>query len=122
MKYLLALLAFLMISNVPYPTWPTFSLKSLRGVLGLTGFLAVIVGLIVLRKEFFFPVAIAYVLFAPLRAGVQGLLARGDDNGDSDDEPADRDPDVVDPAPSRQTRRLHGRPGRPPRPQDEDLE
>src|SRR5262249_29780155 len=59
MKYLLAVLAFLMISNVPYPTWPTFSIKTVRGILGLTAFLAVVAGLIVLRKEFFFPVALA---------------------------------------------------------------
>lgn len=124
MKYLLAVLAFLMISNVPYPTWPTFSLKSIRGILGLTAFLAVVAGLIVLRKQFFFPVAVAYVLFGPLRAGILGLLERNDDKGDSDDQPPDLDSDVVELAPPRQTRRLHGRPGRPHRPQgpDDDLE
>lgn len=121
MKYLLAVLAFLMISNVPYPTWPTFSLKSVRGVLGLTGFLAVIAGLIVLRKEFFFPVAVAYVLFAPLRAGIQGLLARGDENGEADDPASEPDQDEGESPASRQTRRLHGRPGRPSLPQDQDL-
>ena len=80
-----------------------------------------IAGLILLRKEFFFPVAVAYVLFAPLRAGIQGLLARGDENGDADDQASELDPDGVDPPPSRPTRRLHGRPGRPTGPHDEEL-
>jgi CDP-diacylglycerol--serine O-phosphatidyltransferase len=82
LKFLMAGLAFLMISNVPYPAWPTFSVRTLRGALGLAAFLLVLVGIVVLPKEFFFPVSVAYVLYGLLRAVVLGLLERADEDAD----------------------------------------
>ncbi len=82
LKFLMAALAFLMISNVPYPAWPRFSLRDWRGIAGLSGFLALLVGLVLLPKEFFFPVGVAYVMFGVLRAMIFGLLERGDDDDD----------------------------------------
>ncbi len=76
LRYLMAALAFLMVSDVPYPAWPTFSLRSLRGVLGLILFVALALGLIFLPREFFFPVGMLYVLYGLVAATVRGLLDR----------------------------------------------
>ncbi|HKS05230.1 MAG TPA: CDP-diacylglycerol--serine O-phosphatidyltransferase [Gemmatimonadaceae bacterium] len=117
LKYLMAALAFLMISNVPYPTWPTFSLRTWRGALGLAGFLGLIVGLVALPREFFFPLGVAYVSYGVLRAALLGLVERVDE----DVEPAIvENGDVVHLDPSRSARRAHGRPTRPHRPPGPD--
>lgn len=76
LRYLMAALAFLMVSDVPYPAWPTFSLRSLRGILGLILFVALALGLIFLPREFFFPVGMLYVLYGLVAATVRGLLDR----------------------------------------------
>jgi CDP-diacylglycerol---serine O-phosphatidyltransferase len=119
LKFLMAGLAFLMISNVPYPAWPRFSLRNWRGIVGLSGFLIVLVGLIFLPKEFFFPVGVAYVMFGLVRAMVYGLLDRGDDDdGSAPSDPAPPPPD--DDLCGRRRRRRPttppGRPGPEPRP------
>jgi len=75
-RLLMAGLGFLMISNIPYPAWPTFSARTLRGVIGLIVFVGLVVGLIFLPKEFFFPVGVAYVLFGMVGAVLKGLLDR----------------------------------------------
>lgn len=116
LKYLMAALAFLMITNVPYPTWPTFSLRTWRGALGLAGFLGLIVGLVVLPREFFFPLGVAYVSYGVLRAALLGLVERVDD----DVEPTLENGDVVHLDSSRSARRAHGRPTRPHRPPGQD--
>ena len=77
LRYLMAGLAFLMVSDVPYPAWPTFSLKTLRGVLGLLVFISLVLGLVFLPREFFFPVGMSYVLFGVVSGAVTGLLDRG---------------------------------------------
>jgi len=86
LKFLMVALASLMISNIPYPVWPTFSLRTVRGVIGITAFLSLVVGLIVLPKEFFFPVGVTYVAYGLLRATFIGLLERGDDDDDDRDD------------------------------------
>ncbi|HLA90306.1 MAG TPA: CDP-diacylglycerol--serine O-phosphatidyltransferase [Gemmatimonadaceae bacterium] len=75
-RFMMAGLGFLMISNVPYPTWPTFSTKTWRGVVGLLLFIALASGLFLLPKEFFFPVGMLYVVFGLVAAVVRGLLDR----------------------------------------------
>lgn len=75
-RFLMAGLAFLMISNVPYPAWPTFNLRTVRGGIGLIVFVALGVGLIFLPKAFFFPVGLLYVITGVLAALVRGLLDR----------------------------------------------
>lgn len=75
-RFMMAGLAFLMISNVPYPAWPTFSLKSWKGVAGLLFFLGLGAGLFYLPKEFFFPVGMAYVATGIVATVVKGLLDR----------------------------------------------
>ena len=117
LKFLMAGLAFLMISNVPFPAWPKFSIRTWRGIFGLVGFLAVLVGLVLLPKAFFFPVGIGYVMFGVLRALVFGLLDRDDDDDDLDDVIV---PKQVAPSPAgddrrgrRRRRRPSQSPGRP---------
>ena len=75
-RFLMAGLAFLMISNVPYLAWPTFNLRTVRGGIGLIVFVALGVGLIFLPKAFFFPVGLLYVTMGVLAALVRGLLDR----------------------------------------------
>ena len=73
-RVLMVVLAFLMVSNVPYLAWPTFSVKTLRGFLGLVAFIGLGVGLVFLPKEFFFPVGLFYVLGFLAIAAVRGLF------------------------------------------------
>jgi CDP-diacylglycerol--serine O-phosphatidyltransferase len=76
LRYVMAGLALLMISDVPYPAWPTFSLRTIRGVIGLLLFVALALGLIFLPREFFFPVGMAYVLYGLVAATVRGMLEK----------------------------------------------
>ncbi|HVT38126.1 MAG TPA: CDP-diacylglycerol--serine O-phosphatidyltransferase [Gemmatimonadaceae bacterium] len=75
-RFMMAGLGFLMISNVPYRAWPTFSTRTLRGVVGLVVFVALGLGLFLLPKQFFFPVGMTYVIWGVLAAVVKGLLDR----------------------------------------------
>lgn len=75
-RFLIAGLSFLMISNVPYPAMPTFSVKTIRGVLGLVAFIGLAYGLIFLPKDFFFPVGMLFVMYGVVSAVVRGLLDR----------------------------------------------
>lgn len=123
LRYLMAGLAFLMVSDVPYPAWPTFSLRTVRGALGLLGFLALAIGLVFLPREFFFPVGIGYVVLGVASAVMNGLLDRGGrhdfpaaaDDAD-DDSPVESPADLADelaagdePYPSRRRRRRRRR-------------
>ncbi len=91
LRFLMVALAFLMISNVPYPAWPRFSLRNWYGALGVIVFLAVIVGMFFLPKQFFFPLGVAYVTSGIVIAIVRGLfdMASPFDNGDEDDDLAE---------------------------------
>ncbi|MFI5310155.1 MAG: CDP-diacylglycerol--serine O-phosphatidyltransferase [Gemmatimonadales bacterium] len=73
-RVMMAVLSFLMISNVPYPAWPTFSIRSWRGVAGLLLFVGLAAGLFRLPQEFFFPVGMAYVVWGVVASVVKGLL------------------------------------------------
>ena len=86
LRFLMAGLAFLMISNVPYPAWPTFSTRTLRGAAGLVAFVALLFGLVFLPKDLFFPVGVVYVLYGVVRVALLGLVERVGENG-----PGERD-------------------------------
>ena len=75
-RFLIVGLSFLMISNVPYPAMPTFSVKTFKGVLGLVVFIGLAFGLVLLPKDFFFPVGMLFVLYGVVSAVVRGLLDR----------------------------------------------
>jgi CDP-diacylglycerol--serine O-phosphatidyltransferase len=106
-RFLMAGLSFLMISNVPYPVIPTFNLKTLRGTLGLIVLIGLVFGLIFLPKDFFFPVGMLYVTYGVVAAVLRGLLDRppylaGEARGrnesvfDQDDDDDDSEDDDID--------------------------
>jgi CDP-diacylglycerol--serine O-phosphatidyltransferase len=76
MRYLMAVLSFLMISNIPYPTFPRTGFRSLRA-LGATLLLVGSLVLLATRKlEYFFPFALIYVTWGLLRWLLSGLFER----------------------------------------------
>jgi CDP-diacylglycerol--serine O-phosphatidyltransferase len=97
LRYLMAFLSFLMISNVPYPVFPRTGFRSLRAI-GATLLLIGSVALLASRRlEFFFPFALVYVAWGLLRWVFSGLferrqptlpydLSEGEDDEDEDDD------------------------------------
>jgi hypothetical protein len=85
------LLAFLMISNVSYPAVPTIGFRRIGEILGTLVVIATFIGVLFLRKEFYFPALICYVLYGLAKTVIFGLLdrrPRGDSPTiDDDDEP-----------------------------------
>ena len=87
---LMALLAFLMISNVSYPAVPTIGFKKVSEILGTLVVAATVLGVFFLRKEFYFPALVLYVLYGLAKTVLFGLLGRRpryDAPVISDDEP-----------------------------------
>jgi CDP-diacylglycerol--serine O-phosphatidyltransferase len=76
MLWLMIILAFLMVSNVPYPAWPKVGLRSWRAFLGLVLVLAIVLAAAYFRRSFFFPFGIAYVGYGLARALVLGMWER----------------------------------------------
>jgi CDP-diacylglycerol--serine O-phosphatidyltransferase len=113
-RLLIVGLAFLMISNVPYPALPTFSIRTFRGVIGLIGFIGLVFGLVFLPKDFFFPAGMLYVIYGVVASVVKGLLDRprhagndAVDGGERDDEDDDALADEEHPR-RRRRRRFRG--------------
>jgi CDP-diacylglycerol--serine O-phosphatidyltransferase len=73
---LMAVLAFLMISNVSYPAVPTVGFKKLSEILGTLVVVATVLGVLLLRKEFYFPALVLYVLYGVGKTVLFGLLDR----------------------------------------------
>ena len=81
LRFVMVVLSFLMISNVPYPAFPTVSFRNLRGIVASLLIVGTVVGLLV-RREFLFVALVAYVAYGLLRAVILGLMDRvppGDD-------------------------------------------
>jgi len=76
LRGLMAILAALMISDVPYPAIPSVGFRSVRQVLGSVVVGGSIVLLVVRREEFIFPALLAYVLFGAVKWLVLGFLGR----------------------------------------------
>lgn len=76
LRFIMLGLSFLMISNVQYAAMPTIGYRSVREILGSVLVLATIVGVIFLPKQFFFPAAMAYVLYGIVATVFIGLLER----------------------------------------------
>jgi CDP-diacylglycerol--serine O-phosphatidyltransferase len=107
LRYLMAALAFLMISNIPYPVFPRTGFRSLRAI-GATLLLVGSIALLATKKlEFFFPFALCYVAWGPIRWVFSGLFERrqptipydlsegeDDDEEDEDDQPGPMDSQV----------------------------
>jgi CDP-diacylglycerol--serine O-phosphatidyltransferase len=94
LRFLMIGLAFLMISNVPYPAWPRFSLRNWYGVFGILLFLAVIAGTLFLPKQFFFPLGVAYTLSGIVIAITRGLFDMPSPFGVTDDDEDDEEPEM----------------------------
>jgi CDP-diacylglycerol---serine O-phosphatidyltransferase len=76
MAFLMAILAALMISDVPYFAFPSIGYKTTKQRLGTVIVAATLAGLIFLKKEFIFPALLAYVLFGVVQYFVIGLIGR----------------------------------------------
>jgi CDP-diacylglycerol--serine O-phosphatidyltransferase len=97
LRFLMLALAFLMISNIPYPVFPRTGFRSLRA-LGATLLLVGSMTLLATRRlEFFFPAALCYVAWGPIRWVFSGLferrqptipydLSEGEDEDDEEDD------------------------------------
>ncbi len=96
MRFLMAVLAFLMISNVPYPVLPRVGFRSLKAI-GASVLVFGSIGLLLTKRlEFFFPLCIGYVAFGLVRNLVGRLferrqptlpydLSEGEDDEDDED-------------------------------------
>ena len=128
LRFIMLGLSFLMISNVQYAAMPTIGYKSLREILGSLLVLGTVVGVIFLPKQFFFPAAMAYVLYGLVATVFIGLLDRlptkehddedGEEHEDDDGESGvpnvmtDADEDALATRRRRRRRRARGdRPG-----------
>jgi CDP-diacylglycerol--serine O-phosphatidyltransferase len=76
LRGLMMLLAFLMISNVSYPAVPTVGFRKISEILGTLVVIATFIGILFLRKEFYFPALICYVLYGLAKTVIFGLLDR----------------------------------------------
>jgi hypothetical protein len=108
-------LAFLMISNVSYPAVPTVGYKKISEILGSLVVAVVIIGIIFLRKQFYFPALVGYVVYGVGKTVFFGLIGRkprGDVPVISDlDEDLEPDTQIVvaDITPERQAARRRRR-------------
>jgi len=76
LRGLMAVLAALMISDVPYPTVPSVGFRSIRKVLGTVLVLGGVFMSVVRGKEFIFPALIAYVLYGAVKWVLLGFLGK----------------------------------------------
>jgi CDP-diacylglycerol--serine O-phosphatidyltransferase len=76
LRGLMAVLAALMISDVPYPTVPPIGFSSVRKILGSLVLAGCVVLLLVRREEFIFPAMVAYVLYGAVKWVAYGFLGK----------------------------------------------
>jgi len=74
LRGLMLLLSFLMISNVSYPAVPTVGFRKISEILGTLVVIATFIGVLFLRKEFYFPALVCYVLYGLVKTVIFGLL------------------------------------------------
>jgi len=100
LRWLMVGLAYLMISDVPYPAVPTIGYRSARQLAGTAIVVGSILGLIFLPREFIFPALVAYVLFGAVKWAALGFLERVPDRRSVFlEEEADVDPTLADDLP-----------------------
>src|SRR3954462_5019344 len=90
LRGLMLVLAFLMISNVSYPAVPTVGFRKISEILGTIAVVGTFIGVLFLRKEFYFPALICYVLSGLAKPVILGVLDRrpkGDSPVIDDEEP-----------------------------------
>ncbi len=121
LRFLMVILAVMMISPIPYPIFPRTGLRSVRAV-AATLLLIVLVTLMATKRfEYFFPLMLIYVAWGMVRWGFARLFERRqptlpyDLSEGEDDEDEEEDDDFVPGVASVQTLRPAGRDVRPPR-------
>ncbi|MEO6444979.1 MAG: CDP-diacylglycerol--serine O-phosphatidyltransferase [Gemmatimonadaceae bacterium] len=91
LRFIMLGLSFLMISNVQYAALPTIGYRTVREILGSVLVLGTVIGVIFLPKQFFFPAAMAYVLYGVVATVFIGLLDRLPAGVSDDDDEEARD-------------------------------
>ena len=89
LRGLMLTLAFLMISNVSYPAVPTVGFRKISEILGTLVVITTFIGVLFIRKEFYFPALVTYVLYGLAKTVIFGLLDKrpvGDSPVISDDD------------------------------------
>lgn len=89
LRFVMAGLAALMVSNVSYPAVPPVGFRSPREILGTVVVLGTVIGVFFIPKQFFFPACVAYVVYGfgkTFLVGLVGRRASGDSPVISDDE------------------------------------
>jgi CDP-diacylglycerol---serine O-phosphatidyltransferase len=76
LRGLMAVLAALMMSDVPYPTVPSVGFKNFRQIIGTVVVAGCVTLLFVRREEFIFPAMLAYVLWGAGKWAILGFLGR----------------------------------------------
>jgi CDP-diacylglycerol--serine O-phosphatidyltransferase len=76
LRGLMAILAALMVSDVPYPAVPSIGFKNIRRILGTLVVAGCIALLVFRREEFIFPALLAYVLYGVVKWAVLGFVGR----------------------------------------------
>jgi CDP-diacylglycerol--serine O-phosphatidyltransferase len=99
LRFLMVALAFLMISNVPFPAWPKFTFRTVHGTAGIVVFFSSLYALFFLPKQFFFPFGILYVATGLILAVVRGVLELPSPFADVEDDDEDEEDDDLPPDP-----------------------
>ncbi len=97
LRFIMAGLSILMISNVPYPTFPRTGFRSLRAIGASVLVIGAIALLVSRRLEYFFPISLIYVAWGLVRWVFFGLferrqptlpydLSEGEDDDEDEDE------------------------------------
>lgn len=119
LRFLMLALAFLMISNVSYPAVPTIGYRKLSEILGSLMVVGTIIGIIVLRKQFYFPALVLYVLYGVGKTVFFGLIGRrprgdvpviSDDDEDIEPDTQITVPDIGPDQPPARRRRRRNKP------------
>jgi CDP-diacylglycerol--serine O-phosphatidyltransferase len=76
LRGLMAVLAALMISDVPYPAMPSVGLNSIKKILGSLMVVGSVALLVFVRREFLFPALIAYVTYGVVKWMIIGFVGR----------------------------------------------
>jgi CDP-diacylglycerol--serine O-phosphatidyltransferase len=111
LRGLMAMLAALMISDVPYPAVPSIGFSSVKKIVGSLVVAGAIALLLFRREEFIFPALLAYVLYGAIKWVIIGFIGR---SSTPDEIFWDEEVTGDDAAPPRETRRpSHARQGMP---------
>ena len=76
MRFVMMGLAFLMVSDVAYPAVPTIGYRTPRQIAGSVIVAGTVIGVFVLRLEFFFPALSLYIAYGVVKTVILGLIER----------------------------------------------